>query len=311
MNRMEFGRVPDVNRVDFTLPPDAGGNTPFLESLESPESPRVLVGTAGWTDRGFLGKLYPKGTKSQDYLHHYARAFPTNELNSTYYGHDAMRMAAWAASVPEGFVFCPKLPSTISHEKEFEGAEREMDAFVEALECFGDHLGRTWTILPPSFGPHRAPVFYAFLERYAPHVKLGVELRHNRWFQDRKALDELCAVLARHGVTPMLTDVAGRRDVLHMRLCAPDAMVRFVGNSGHSSDYERLDDWVERIGRWMDSGLHRVYFFLHQKNDHETVELARHLLPRLAERTGLPFDLLDEEPAQAPAKDGLQQAELF
>ncbi len=311
MNRMEFGRVPNVDRVDFTLPPDGAGNGPYLESLRQQgtnTAPRVLVGTAGWTDRGYLGTLYPKETKSRDYLHQYARAFPTNELNSTYYGYDALRMSAWAASVPEGFLFCPKLPSTISHEREFENAHEEMDAFVAALQCFGDHLGRAWTILPPGFGPHRAKVLVSFLERYAPQLDLGVELRHQRWFADQEALDDMMAVFTQLGVTPMLTDVAGRRDVLHMRLCAPDTMVRFVGNSGHSTDTQRLDDWIERLGQWMESGLQRAYFFFHQKRDHETVELAQHMLPRLAVRTGLEFD-----PLEAPVrpKGELHQAELF
>jgi uncharacterized protein YecE (DUF72 family) len=306
---MDYGRVPNVDRVDFTLPSDAAGNAGFLKKLRegSPATqPRILLGTAGWSDRGLLGRLYPRGTRSQDFLQRYAQSFPTNELNSTYYAYDPTRIAAWAAAVPDGFLFCPKLPSTVSHEREFEHADGEMEPFVEALQSFGKHLGRTFTVLPPSFGPHKANVLTAFLERYAPHLPLGVELRHVRWFSDAKAQADMFDVFEALDVTPMLTDVAGRRDALHMRLCSRDTMIRFVGNSGHKSDLERLDEWTERIGRWAEAGMEKIYFFLHQKKDHETIPLARHMRPRLAQRTGLPLPELN-----LPEETALRQGELF
>lgn len=311
MNRMVFGRVPNVDRVDFTLPPDSVVNERFLKDLRertpSP-CPQVLLGTAAWSDREFLGRLYPRGTRARDFLHCYSRAFPTNELNSSYFGYDAMRFAAWAAMVPEDFLFCPKLPARISHERKFVDAAREMDPFVEALQSFGKHLGRAWTILPPDFGPHRADDLTAFLERYAPHLPLGIELRHQRWFSDSRALSSLFEVFEALEVTPMLTDVAGRRDVLHMRLCTNDTMIRFVGNSGHTSDAKRLDDWTERIGSWIEHGLERVYFFLHQERNHETIELAQHMLPRLGKRTGIALTPL---PLPATEEGSMRQSELF
>ena len=43
----------------------------------------------------------------------------------------------------------------------------------------------------------------------------------------------------------VITDTAGRRDCLHMKLTSADIFIRFVGNSLHESDYQRIDDWVE------------------------------------------------------------------
>ena len=62
----------------------------------------------------------------------------------------------------------------------------------------------------------------------------------------------------------MITDVAGRRDVLHMRLTNPILILRFVGNGLHPTDYTRADDWVLRLKSWIDQGLHAAYLFIHQ-----------------------------------------------
>ncbi len=282
---MEFGRLPSVDGLDLALPPDDAATARALGGAPR-EGQGVLVGTAGWSDRGFVGKLYPPGTRPPEFLAHYARVFPTNELNSTYYGFSRERIEKWAASVPDSFRFCPKLPAAISHERELRDADREMEAFVAALGGFGWKLGLVWFVLPPAFGPGRLPALAAFLERWAPRAPLAVELRHPAWFADAAARAEAFAVLEQHRVAPILTDVAGRRDVLHMRLATRAAFVRFVGNALHPSDRSRLDEWAARLAAWRAQGLETAYFFLHQKRDPQTVDLARHLAPRLAELTG-------------------------
>ena len=67
---------------------------------------------------------------------------------------------------------------------------------------------------------------------------------------------------AGHGT--VITDVAGRRDVLHMQLTTPVLMLRFVGNGLHPTDYQRSDDWIARIADWWQRGLQAAYIFIHQ-----------------------------------------------
>jgi uncharacterized protein YecE (DUF72 family) len=61
-----------------------------------------------------------------------------------------------------------------------------------------------------------------------------------------------------------MTDVAGRRDVLKIGATTDIVFVRFVGNSGHPSDGERLKQWVNTLCEWVDAGIQEIYFFLHQ-----------------------------------------------
>lgn len=82
-------------------------------------------------------------------LRAHSAAVPSNELNSTFYGYTVERFTRWAAAVPEGFLFCPKLPRAITHDGMLEGVEEEMGAFVRATESLGAHRGLTWFALPP------------------------------------------------------------------------------------------------------------------------------------------------------------------
>ena len=61
----------------------------------------------------------------------------------------------------------------------------------------------------------------------------------------------------------VMTDVAGRRDVLTIGATTDVVFVRFVGNLGHPSDRERLKQWVITLSEWVDSGIQEIYFFLH------------------------------------------------
>ena len=269
----------------------------------------MLPGLSGWSDRGFVGELYPPRTQTRDFLAHYARLFPSIELNSTFYGNSRQRNAAWAAAVPDSFRFCPKLPREVTHDRSLIDVDESMERTLEAFAGFGSKLGRAWGTLAPSFGIERMPHLVQFLERWSSQLPLAIELRHPAWFSDSGASEAIFECFTDLGVTAIQTDVAGRRDVLHMRLTTPDTMLRFVGNQFHPTDYSRLDDWVERLANWREHGLERAFLYFHQKSDPEAVGLAQAFAKRFAERTGvslLPELAGDRAPGKPP-----EQLELF
>src|SRR5919201_637357 len=70
----------------------------------------VQVGTSGWSYPSWRPGFYPEGTRPEEFLHVYAERFATVELNTTGYripGEEQFRK--WAAQVPDGFTFAPKL----------------------------------------------------------------------------------------------------------------------------------------------------------------------------------------------------------
>ncbi len=66
-----------------------------------------------------------------------------------------------------------------------------------------------------------------------------------------------------------------------MRLCTPEAFIRFVGNSLHKTDYERIDEWVDRIKKWLDAGLEKCYFFVHQHEELFSPELCKYTIEQV------------------------------
>jgi uncharacterized protein YecE (DUF72 family) len=280
---MEFGRLPRVDDVDFRMPEDPAWNERLLgrvgrpDPAATPSAFELRMGMASWSDPRLVDRL---GGSRENALSVHSRAVPSNELNSTFYGYEQERLARWSASVPPGFKFCPKLPSSITHERLLENADEEMEAFVAATDALGATRGLTWFALPPYVPTtHRGRLMH-FLARWSPRLPLAIEVRHPSWFE-RRAFEELVVQLADLGVTFILTDTAGRRDALHMHLSSGATMIRFVANALHPTDYERLDAWVERLADWSKLGLQEAYFFFHQKNEAETVDLAEHLEKRL------------------------------
>jgi hypothetical protein len=89
------------------------------------------------------------------------------------------------------------------------------------------------------------------------------------------------------GVGTVITDVAGRRDVLHMRLTTPVAFIRFVTNGLHPLDFQRADAWAERLAVWAAKGLQEVYFFVHSPEEQTSPEMMAYVIGRFNERLGL------------------------
>ncbi|MEZ4992191.1 MAG: DUF72 domain-containing protein [Saprospiraceae bacterium] len=280
---MKFGKLNDISGVDFTLPPDPAGNSRVLEALEVPEeTPTCYIGCTGWSMPEWIGKVYPKGTKSKDFLKFYSRQFNTIEFNTTHYRiPNFSTVEKWYEESAADFHFCPKIPQIISHSRDLGNGQDALDTFCDAILGLKEKLGCCFLQLPPYFGHDRLPVLENFFQRWPLVIPLAVEVRHESWFESDASRRDLFNLLYRYGVATVITDVAGRRDVLHMALTNGTAMVRFVGNALDRSDYERIDDWVVRIKEWFQQGLHRVYFFTHEPDNILAPDLALYLYEKM------------------------------
>ena len=287
---MDFGRLPDLRYVDFRLPPDHPETARVLAKARpaQPTPAALHVGCPIWTNKEWLGTYFPLGIKEPDYLHYYAQQFNSIELNTTHYRiPDAGTVRRWRTAVGPGFRFCPKLPRSISHERELFQADDLVVPLARAFEGLGDNLGWAFLQLPPHFGPEHLPRLERFLLDFPEAVPLAVELRHPRWFADAGLADAVFATFEALNKTLVITDVAGRRDVLPLRLTTPVAFVRFNGHGLHSTDYQRADAWAERLAAWVAQGIHHIYFFIHQKDVRHAPVLASHFLKKMRALTGI------------------------
>lgn len=300
---MKFGRVPPhtLPQVVFDLPDDSGITGQVLEQAPiSSRNPSVYVGCSVWADRSFIGKLYPPKLPPKDFLSHYCQHFNTVELNATFYAiPSAEQVKKWEAVATPGFKFCPKISRSISHRTQLDLQPQLLERFIDAVLQFGDALGMAFLQLPPYFQPSHMPSLQRFLSGIPYGFPLAVEFRHPAWFTDLSAQRAMFAFLRERDIATVITDVAGRRDVLHQTLTTHKAFIRFVGNSLHPTDYERIDRWVERLQDWLAQGLEAVYFLLHEPEKALCVDLAAYMVKRLNAFLSTP--LSPPQPLDVPA----------
>ncbi len=299
---MKFGRVDtrDLSQIDFHLPADAPATQLLLDALPRPtQAPSFYIGCSVWTDRSFVGKLYPQGTPAKDFLKRYCQQFNTVELNTTFYSIPSVeKVKKWKAAAAPGFKFCPKISQSISHRKSIDKQLHLLDSFVEAVLHFEEALGMSFLQLPPYFDPSNMKALQKLLQHIPKEFSLAVEFRHPSWFSDMKLWQETCAYLQACGNAAVITDVAGRRDVLHQTLTTGCAFIRFTGNNLDGTDYRRLDAWVKKLHQWVEQGLAQVYFLLHELEKALCVDLAVYLIQQLNQLAGLqltPPQLKDQQ----------------
>ncbi len=303
---MDFGKLNNIDTVDFRLPPTPEATQNYLNSLMPRQAPlQLYFGCTGWSMKEWVGRYYPKGTKSAQYLQEYSKQFNTIELNSTHYRiPDAETIIRWIAQSQEGFSFAPKIPQVISHSRDLGLSGNYIEAFCEAIQPLGRRLGLSFMQLPPYFGPEQMPLLERFLERFPTQsIPLSIELRQEAWFGEKSLLEQWVGILRQYGVGTTMSDVAGRRDVLHLQLSTPTAMIRFVGNNLHQSDFDRIDEWVLRLSEWSKQGLQRVYFFLHEPDNLLAPDIAHYFVQKVNELMGLQLS--------PPQNYGDQQLSLF
>lgn len=288
--RMEFGRVPDIvlDQVDFSLIPDPPGNKRVLPGSAA-RDPKIYIGCAKWGREEWVGKIYPPKTRERHFLKHYLQHFNSIELNATHYriiGEKGTRR--WALEAADrDFKFCPKMYQGITHKGNLKGKKFLVSEFLRGIAGFGQHLGPVFVQVNERFSPKRKQELFDFLAALPGELQFFLEVRHPNWFSAGREMDELFAFLREHKIGAVITDTAGRRDAAHMRLSIPKTFIRYAGNSLHSSDYARIDAWVERVKYWLDNGLEELYFFMHMHDEALSPELTAYLVDTMNKRCGL------------------------
>ncbi|GAB0113890.1 hypothetical protein AcidC75_14140 [Acidisoma sp. C75] len=240
---------------------------------------RISIGISGWTYPPWRGVFYPKGLRQKDELAYAARQVSSIEINGTFYGRQKpASFAAWAAAVPEGFVFAVKAPRFITHLRRLREVEVPVANFMASgLLGLGRKLGPILWQLPPSFR-FEADRLAAFLDllpmstaeaarlarrhdgRMGSDVDCStdadrplhhaIEIRHES-FRDLRFIEMLRArgvalVCADTVSWPRLMDVTGR--IVYCRLHGAEELYA----SGY--DDAALADWARRVRAWARGG---------------------------------------------------------
>jgi uncharacterized protein YecE (DUF72 family) len=282
---MDFGKVTseEVKNINFSLANDGRQTIKVLNGDAGVAD--VYVGCPNWGMPAWVDYLYPPKTKAATYLNEYAKHFNAVELNAAYYKIPSIETARkWRTqasdNAKEEFLFCPKFPDSISHQKRLVGVEQITDEFLSSVTQFQENLGPCFLQLSDSFGPNNIHALEAFLKSLPHDLTVFTELRNAEWFAKPDIRDQIFDLFTRLNKGTVITDVSGRRDVLNMEVTNRETFIRFVGNgkAHRKADYARIDVWAGRLKQWQEKGLRKIYFFFHQPEERESVLLAMHAI---------------------------------
>lgn len=278
---MKFGQVEDPSLIDFTLPKDHPKTKEILEKNKSGLQ-NISIGCAKWNKTDLKG-FYPKGTK--DELSYYATQFNSIELNATFYSLPSPeQILTWKEKTPSDFKFFPKITNTVSHFRRLLNIDDVVTNFATSVLNFDKKLGMVFLQLHDNFKPKDYERVEKFVKSWPREVPLAIELRSAEWFEEEN-FEKVTALFEENNITNIIVDTAGRRDMLHMRLTTDSAFIRYVGANAES-DYERLDDWLQRIKIWKNQGLKNLYFFVHQNVEKASPLLSAYFIEKLNEEFG-------------------------
>ena len=290
---MKFGKVDNPAILDLRLPKDHIDTLRILSNSPRKDlHPKIHIGCPRWAKTELKG-FYPKGTK--DELTYYSTQFNAIEMNAYYYRiFPTTTVDKWYERSAPDFTFFPKVPQLISQYRRLKNCKNELDDFFVSISHFNEKRGTVFLQMNENYGPSNFNDFANFIEAWPKDLTLTAELRHADWFNNRGIADELYSLLEENKVGNTITDTAGRRDILHMRLTTPTCFVRFTG-ANHSSDVERLDEWFERLTEWKNLGIEQINFFIHQTIEKDLQMLSARLIQKINKEWGYNLVVPGEE----------------
>jgi len=172
-------------------------------------SGKILVGTASWSDPGFVERWYPKKMLAGERLGWYAQHFDLVEVNSTFYSVPEPRLVErWCAATPDAFTFDVKmhqlfsfhstpaklLPPDLQRRAETDAKGRVkptpvvqealLKNFLRSMSIFADvgKLGVLLLQLSPAFSPRKHELSELEpLIRMLSDYDLAIEFRNRNW----------------------------------------------------------------------------------------------------------------------------------
>ncbi len=277
---MKFGQLDNLDGLEFSLGRMSDSNKAFLAKFPSNKK-HIYIGCPVWSDKNYVGKVYPEKTSAKNYLREYCKQFNSIEVNATRYGMKTRETwEQWKACAPEGFKFSFKFPDNIMIRKNLlDQSGSHINQLFEAIDYFGDRAGTPFMLVPHYMGNKRFDELIKFISSMPEEVKLAIEIRNLEMLNNSEFHD----FLREEGHSLVITDSPGRRDVIHQTITNDTLFVRFAGGTLHPSDFTRIDEWCEVITNMLHEGLNTVYFYMHQPapNKFMSANLASYMIPKL------------------------------
>lgn len=229
------------------------------------------IGTSGWVYKHWLGIFYPRDMRGTEQLPFYAERFDTVEINYSFYRlPERSVFEQWRVQSPPDFLFAVKGSRYLTHMKKLKDPEEPLARLFERAGGLEEKLGPILFQFPAQWqlNLERFTAFLAILTRY-PHCRYAFEFRHRSWLTPEiyAGLEDAGAALCLpvHPAMP-----------LDIRLTAPWTYIRMhTGRYGIGYTDGELEEWAERIGRFVGEGADTYVYFNNDPGGHALDDAQR------------------------------------
>jgi uncharacterized protein YecE (DUF72 family) len=240
---------------------------------------KVRIGISGWRYKGWRGIFYPEKLPQRRELEFAAAAFPTIEINGSFYSlQRPSHYEQWAAATPEDFVFAVKGSRYITHMLKLRRIRTPLaNFFASGILKLKSKLGPFLWQFPPqfAFNADLLDEFFTLLPRDTQGAA-DLACEHEPWMKGRVCLESSATRPLRHAIEirhpsfvcpefirllrrqkialvcadtvawPRLMDVTA--DFLYLRLHGSEEL--------YASGYDDvdLDLWANRVVAWARGG---------------------------------------------------------
>ena len=218
------------------------------------------MGTSGWSYQGWRGLFYPQGLPSTKWLQHYTAFFDSTEINGSFYRLPSVEtVVKWAQTVPDTFLFCPKMSRFLTHMKKLREPEEPLERFFSVFEPMKGKMGPVLVQLPAmlKFTYDIAEPFYRLLKfTYHPY-EFVMEVRHNSWLEE-----ESLTLMTKYDIGLVISQ-SGNVFPYSEMITAKNIYVRFHGPEAlYASSYsdEMLLAFAGKFKQWVVEG-HDVWAY--------------------------------------------------
>jgi len=234
---------------------------------------KVFAGVSGFSYPSWVGRFYPGGLRSEEFLGYYSKHLNSVEINSSFYAAPSATMVkSWSAKTHEEFRFAFKAPRQITHILKLgEGAPEASKRLSWTLGNLGLRLGPVLFQLPP-FLKLNQDLLAKFLSEIGGIGSKVFEFRHPSWFTE-----SVYDLLDEHGAGLCIADTEELDPVFRVT-----GRLAYFRLRKDSYDEETIAAWSGKIHQ-SSEGAKECYVYLRHDETGENALLAQRLSKSLQE----------------------------
>ncbi len=215
----------------------------------------LRTGTSGFAYAAWSPRFYAAGTRSGDFLRHYATRLATVELNNTFYRTPTpAAIAGWLAATPPGFRFAVKAQKGGSWRAIRMDPAESIPWLTTPLRAFGERLGTVLFRVPEGV-PRNDERLVAMLAVWPRDLPLAMEFQEASWH-----VDETFAALRDAGAALVTTDLPDEEEPPTIRRTGSLLYLR-LRRADYSAD--ELRRWLDRLEPFLADDVDALVYFRH------------------------------------------------